>query len=153
MDTGVTPRSDAAIDKAARDLGVIPGDPAYPFVQGMRALIAEHRSAVEGQLTELRAIVSRQPDEHMMRGILFEFIRQSWDKWLDKFDAIKIATCVAVIMGAFGVGYGVCWWTTPPQDTWYGTRNGPEECEPVQGGKVCRIPMFVVDHPVAAPKR
>lgn len=111
----------AAISAAARDLGVSPGDPAYPFVVGIERMLGElaakldaHETALAKMAGQIAGTAGRDIAESADRSVrsLVEFhhkaARQADRQWWWKASAIGAAAIsgVAAVMGIGGFYYG-----------------------------------------------
>src|ERR1700759_4059023 len=60
-----TNRTMDEMDAAARDLGIVPGDPAYAFYTGLRRLYAGQQAELAQALNAIQAAQPRITDEHV----------------------------------------------------------------------------------------
>jgi hypothetical protein len=130
----------AAIEAAARDMGIIPGDPAYAFVQcmlrvaaGVSAAAAEvpdetqqRVAPVLAQMKAATAVIEKAAARPMMTSDQIRF--DVLPKLLAAFEGFWIIVGVVVALGMGAIGFGAGWWQFSAP---------PETCEPQAGGVVC----------------
>jgi hypothetical protein len=119
------PAPDAsAIETAARDMGIIPGDPAYGFVQFMiRSAEADalarqaHLAALAPLLAEVRTLkaeVQQAADkplmtDHQVKWSVLPALLAAWTGW-------QVIVGTLLLIGAGLLGMGLQWWLTPTLD-------------------------------------
>jgi hypothetical protein len=122
-----------AIEAAARDMGVVPGDPAYPFVRWMQGAVDTHAREHREHERRLAQLLDRS--EKMAGGQLGKTAAAELPAAIDRLVLqryrVLVVRAAAVIVAAFGLGMGVHWRFTPP---------APKlTCEEQQGGRVCYV--------------
>jgi hypothetical protein len=132
------------MDAAARDMGIVPGDPAYAFYIGLRRLYAEQQAGFAQAVAALKSAQRPIGDEDIRRvskasadgawrvttGLVRAHI---WRNIL-----IAVAASLLLLIGAFGAGY----WFHGSQQLVAGVSAGGQECYEQQGGTICFIPVW-----------
>jgi hypothetical protein len=138
----------AEIVAAARDMGIVPGDPAYSFVQFMLSMAEahamEHRDH-EDRLQRLLAQAEKQAEKQIAEINTFTAIAQQaanrplMTSYQIKYDVLpallgafkwsQVIIGVLLLLGAVGVGMGIEWLRTPIQPTL--------TCQDERGGVAC----------------
>jgi hypothetical protein len=114
------PGEAAEIEAAGRDAGIVPGDPAYPFVRGLvRMLLAlarrldAHEEASRGMASTVAAqatpLLSKSFDQaaRARNDYLNERAAEDYRKWLLKWWGIGSLAAAVMIAVAF---FGGRWW-------------------------------------------
>jgi hypothetical protein len=108
------------MDAAARDMGIVPGDPAYAFYLGLRRLYADQQISFERVIEEIRAAQSAQPhfsaaDIDAIGRRMIQAFRPNIGDALRAMRVRSIATIVSIVAAFFvggvvigGVGVWYC---------------------------------------------
>jgi hypothetical protein len=121
------------IEAAARAMGVIPGDGAYPFVQWMiaerddlKAEIAAHRA----KLDQVKAVFTDDQLDELARRLAASF--GAWAGHVRRsLDRATVAIHLGSVAAALIVGLGVGWWVFSPPSGY--------ACDTQRGGYVCFV--------------
>jgi hypothetical protein len=108
------------MDAAARDMGIVSGDPAYAFYLGLRRLYADQQISFERVIEEIRAAQSAQPhfsaaDIDAIGRRMIQAFRPNIGDALRAMRVRSIAIIVSIVAAFFvgGVvigGVGVWYW-------------------------------------------
>jgi hypothetical protein len=122
----------AAIEAAARDIGVVPGDPAYAFVQLMLQTKDDHATehvAHEARLAKLLDRAESVAGGQLARTAAMELPRAVERLVLQRFRVMVLVTA-GVMVALFGAGFGAGWWAG----------RGPDlQCSDQDGGRICYV--------------
>ena len=135
----------AAIEAAARDMGIVPGDPAYPFVQFM--LRSAEANAVEHQEHEARLVrlldrAEQQASGQLARAAVAELPIAIKQAVLQQFRLWAVAGGVGLVL-AVGAGIGVGWWYRGDTHIVAGVTGGAPRCDDnSDGSRLCWIPVY-----------
>ena len=99
------------MDAAARDMGIVPGDPAYAFYTGLRRLYAEQQAGVAQAINAIKAAQPRITDEQC-KAMSKVAADGAWRVTASLAEAhiwrtilITVAVSLLLLIGAFGAGY------------------------------------------------
>jgi hypothetical protein len=132
------------MDAAARDMGSVPGDPAYVFYTGLRRLYAEQQAGLTQAIDAIKAAQPRITDEQC-KAMSKASVDGAWRATAELVRAhiwrsilIAVAASLLLLIGAFGAGY----WFHGSQQLVAGVSAGGQECQEQQGGTICFIPVW-----------
>jgi len=130
----------AAIEAAGREMGIVPGDPAYPFVRFMIGMADAHAARL-AQLLErietmsdhqLAAITAFAAAAEKVAGRPLIATHQVQNNLLPPllaaFERARVIITALLLIGAVGVGMGVQWWRTPALACDGATADGRRIC-------------------------
>jgi hypothetical protein len=127
------PKTDrVAIEDAARNMGIVPGDPAYAFVQFMLQRQDDH--AAEHQVHEERLAKLLDRAETVAGGQLARTATLELPRAVDRlvaqrFSVMAVAAAVTMI-AMVALGFGAGWWIYHLPDL---------QCLDQAGGRVCFV--------------
>jgi hypothetical protein len=138
------------MDAAARDMGIVPGDPAYAFYTGLRRLYAEQWAGLAQAINAIKAAQPRITDEQC-KAMSKVAADGTWRVTASLVQAhiwrtILITVAVSLLIGAFGAVY----WFHGSQQLVAGVSAGQQECSEQQGGTLCYIPVWTKLPPAKA---
>jgi hypothetical protein len=140
------------MDAAARDMGIVPGDPAYAFYTGLRRLYAEQQAGFAQAVAALKSARRPIADEDLRR-LSKASADGAWRATAGLVQAhiwrsilIAVAASLLLLIGAFGAGY----WFHGSQQLVAGVSAGRQECSEQQGGTLCYIPVWTKLPPAKA---
>jgi hypothetical protein len=140
------------MDAAARDMGIVPGDPAYAFYIGLRRLYAEQRAELAQAIDAIKAAQPKITDEQC-KAMSKAAADGAWRVTASLVQAhiwrtilIAVAVSLLLLIGAFGAGY----WFRGSQQLVAGVSAGQQECSQQQGGTLCYIPVWTKLPPAKA---
>jgi hypothetical protein len=120
------------MDAAARDLGIVPGDPAYAFYTGLRRLYAEQQAGVAQAINAIKAAQPKITDEHV-KAMGNQLVR-SFDSTAKRIasgltvKAFAVLAAIAVALLAAGVAIGWALFATPGDYTCQSSSDGGTVC-------------------------
>jgi len=104
----------AAIEAAARDAGIVPGDPGYPFVCGLARVLDRFGQRIDVTLKTLEDVPERVAGEHVARAAtqainrnVLPVIRSRYHRMLIWISAVWALTMLIGIGTTYWVGYSV----------------------------------------------
>jgi hypothetical protein len=140
------------MDATARDMGIVPGDPAYAFYTGLRRLYAEQQAGVAQAIDAIKAAQPKVTDEQC-KAMSKVAADGAWRVTASLVQAhiwrtilITVAVSLLLLIGAFGAGY----WFHGSQQLVAGVSAGQQECSEQQGGTLCYIPVWTKLPPAKA---
>jgi hypothetical protein len=98
------------MDAAARDMGIVPGDPAYAFYTGRRRLYAEQQAGLAQAINAIKAAQPKITDEQV-KAMGNQLVR-SFDSTAKRIasgltvTAFAVLAAIAVALLAAGVAIG-----------------------------------------------
>jgi hypothetical protein len=120
------------MDAAARDMGIVPGDPAYAFYAGLRGLYAEQQAGLAQAIDAIKAAQPKITDEQC-KAMGNQLVR-SVDSTAKRIasgltvKAFAVLAAIAVALLAAGVAIGWALFATAGDYTCQSSSDGGTVC-------------------------